>query len=61
MKNFEWQHIEFTDGSNPYICTTKREFERMKLKYHLVFIKEGFWKAIVESIRDLFAVEMEED
>lgn len=61
MKNFEWQHIEFTNGSNPYICKTKREFERMKRKYHLVFIKECFWKAIVEPIRDLFAVEMEED
>lgn len=33
----------------------------MRCKYHLVFIKECFWKAIVEPVRDLFAVETEED
>lgn len=39
------QHIEFIDGSNPYICKTKREFARMKEKYVLEKIKDDFWKA----------------
>ncbi len=40
-----WQHIQFADGSNPYICKTEKEFKRLKRKYgnHLQPIKEGFW------------------
>lgn len=45
MEHFEWQHIEFTDGSNPYICITEKEFKRIKRKYNLKQIKEGFWLA----------------
>lgn len=45
IKNYEWQHIEFIDGSNPYICKTEKEFNKMKRKYVLEEIKEGFWKA----------------
>lgn len=40
-----WQHIQFTDKSNPYICKTEKEFKRLKRKYgnRLQPIKEGFW------------------
>jgi len=40
-----WQHIEFIDGSNPYICKTEKEFKRMKERYVLEEIKDGFWRA----------------
>ena len=40
---FEWQCIQFEDGSNPYICTTEKSFLKMQRKYHLVKIKENFW------------------
>ena len=45
MDSFTWQHIEFEDGSNPYICKTEEEFNRMKYKYDLVEIKKSFWLA----------------
>lgn len=45
MERFKWQHIEFINGSNPYICKTEKEFKRIKAKYILEEIKEGFWKA----------------
>lgn len=45
MKNFNWQHIQFTDGSNPYVCTTMKSFDFMNKKYNLIKIKEGFWLA----------------
>ena len=34
MTNFEYQHIEFIDGSNPYICTTKKEFKKNEGKIY---------------------------
>lgn len=40
-----WQHIEFIDGSNPYICKTEKEFERMKRMYVLENITDNLWKA----------------
>lgn len=49
MKEFKWQYIQFINGSNPYICKTQNEFNRMKRKYVLEKIEEGFWKA-TESI-----------
>ena len=45
MKKFEWQHIEFINGSNPYICKTKNEFKRMKSRYVLENISGNCWKA----------------
>ena len=45
MTNFEYQHIEFIDGSNPYICTTKKEFKKMKEKYIMENIGKNMWKA----------------
>lgn len=45
MENFRWQHIQFTDGSNPYICTTEKTFKQMQKKYNLTQIKDGFWLA----------------
>ena len=43
--NFTWQHIQFVDGGNPYICKTEKEFKRMQKKYNLVEIKKNFWLA----------------
>lgn len=54
MNKFTWQHIEFEDGSNPYICTTEKEFERIRNKYNLVGIKENFWIAKNKQNEDLF-------
>lgn len=45
MKYFNWQHIEFADGGNPYICTTEKEFKRIQGIYNLTKIKENFWFA----------------
>lgn len=45
MKNFEWQHIEFINGSNPYICKTEKEFKKMQNKYVLEKISDNCWKA----------------
>lgn len=42
---FNLQHIEFIDGSNPYICKTKKEFNKIKQKYVLDKIDNNFWKA----------------
>lgn len=45
MSNFTWQHISFEHGGNPYICTTEKEFNRIKKKYSLEKIKDNFWLA----------------
>ncbi len=45
MERFKWQHIEFTDGSNPYICTTEKNFKWMRKHHKLTQIKDGFWLA----------------
>ena len=45
MERFRWQHIQFADGSNPYICTTEKKFKQMRKKYSLTQIKDGFWLA----------------
>ena len=50
MNYFRWQHIEFANGSNPYICMTRENFDYMKKKYRLVAIKENFWKAFEEHL-----------
>lgn len=42
---YNWQHITFKVG-NPYICKTEKEFNRIKRKYNLVKIKDGFWKEV---------------
>ena len=41
----DWIHIEFEDGSNPYICKTEEEFLRMYTKYHdrIEKIKDRFY------------------
>ena len=44
MNYFKWQHIQFADGSNPYICKTEKEFKRIQNKYNLIKIKDGFYK-----------------
>lgn len=43
--SFTWQHIEFEHRGNPYICTTEKEFNRIKRKYNLEKIKDNFWIA----------------
>lgn len=40
-----WQHIEFADGSNPYISKTEKDFKRMSEQYLLIPICENFWMA----------------
>ncbi len=45
MKNFNWYHIQFNDGGNPYICKTEKELKRIQKKYNLVKIKDNFYKA----------------
>ncbi len=41
----KWQHIQYADGSNPYICKTEKEFNRLRKKYgnRMELIKDGFW------------------
>jgi len=45
MGKFEWQLIQFEDGSNPYICKTETEFDRMKNKYNLEYVNGNTWLA----------------
>lgn len=40
-----WQHIEFIDGSNPYVCKTEKEFKKMKSRYVLKNITDNLWQA----------------
>lgn len=40
-----WRNIIFTNGSNPYICKTDKEFDRIKRKYKLIQISEYSWLA----------------
>ena len=40
-----YQHIEFIDGSNPYISKTENDFKWMCEHYVLIPISENFWKA----------------
>lgn len=42
---FHWQHIQFVNGGNPYICKTAKEFGRLQRKYRLEKIQENFWLA----------------
>ena len=43
MGDFKWQHIQFESGSNPYICKTESEFDRMKNKYNLEPLADNCW------------------
>lgn len=45
MNYFKWKHIEFADGSNPYICKTEKEFKRIRKRYNLERIKDNFYRA----------------
>jgi hypothetical protein len=58
MDNFNWQHIEFENGGNPYICKTEKEFNRMKAKYNLVHIQNNFWLAKSEQTEDMFYADL---
>lgn len=49
MKEFEWQHITFSDGSNPYICMTEKCFKRMKKAYNLKHLGGNFWLAKINT------------
>lgn len=40
-KEWNWQHIIFIDGSSPYICRTKKEFDRIRERYLLTRAQEG--------------------
>ena len=58
MKNFEWQHIRFENGCNPYICKTEKAFKFMQKRYNLVKLREsngiGFWLS-KKTLRELLA------
>lgn len=58
MEYFAWQCIEFEDGSNPYICKTEKEFDRIKKKYGLVEIKQNFWLAKNERVNNMFYADL---
>ena len=51
-----WQHISYSDGSNPYICTTEEKFKRLKRKYgkRMKLIKENFWYVETEVNKNNF-------
>lgn len=46
----KWKHIQFADGSNPYICKTDKEFNRIKRKYRLELIEDNFYRAYERQI-----------
>ena len=50
----EWQHIQYSNGSNPYICKTEAEFERLQNKYGCALekIKDGFWLVNVDKLKE---------
>ena len=50
MEHFAWQVIKFSDGSNPYICTTEKKFKYMKKKYNLTKIKDNYWLANIYTL-----------
>lgn len=58
MDNFTWQHIEFENGCNPYICKTKEEFDRINKKYGLLEIQQNFWFAKNKQIQDVFYADL---
>lgn len=58
-QNFTWQHVEFEHGGNPYICTTEREFNRIKRKYNLVRIQNNFWLAKNKQTQDKSCIRKE--
>ena len=43
--DFRWQHIEYEDCSNPYICMTKKRFKQLQKKYgdRMVRLHGDFW------------------
>lgn len=45
LLKFKWQHIDFIDGSNPYICKTESELKKMQEQYVLEQTGENLWKA----------------
>ena len=49
MEYFEWQLIKFRNGSNPYICKTAKEFEKIACKYRLVALGKSVWLAEDET------------
>ena len=54
MEDFTWQHISFRNGSNPYICKTEKEFNRINKKHNLVAIQKNFWLVKNEQKNDWF-------
>lgn len=44
-----WQKIIFEDGSNPYICENKIEFEKMAKKYTLKKTDTPDWWVAVKK------------
>lgn len=53
IKNYSWQHIEFVNSGNPYICKTEKAFEKIQRKYDLENIKDGFWLAKEKKYKEV--------
>lgn len=49
--SFTWQHISYSDGSNPYICTTQKRFNQLKHKYGsaMTKVEENYWMVTVKQ------------
>ena len=45
MSKFHWQHIDFTDGSNPYISMKESDFKWMQNHYNLQPVANNMWLA----------------
>lgn len=59
--DLKWQHIQFEDGRNPYICKTAEEFEHMKSKYDLEYLCTGMWLVkAYERISDWLEIQYRE-
>lgn len=42
--HFQWQCIFFSDGSNPYIVKTEKEFTKLQKKHNLTHVGGCHWR-----------------
>lgn len=45
-----WELIKFCDGSNPYVCKTQSEFQKLSRKHPLKRIDKNVWLAYIKEI-----------
>ncbi len=43
--SWNWNLVTYSDGSNPYICKTKKELNRLRKKYGecMEQLRENYW------------------